>query len=321
MPEEDDHTHNNDAEQSTSTPLVPSTSTSLPDSLINPTASLHYWTSTPATLSGITGGYPQISLIDLRGSKSFLNKLRRLHPPSTASATTTLGNPNRQKQERHRSPTGQFTSSSSSSGVATRKRLKLGLDAGAGIGRVTDGLLREVCEAVDAVEPVAKFVDVLKHQSKTATEGRLGEVFEVGLESWPPEEAEPRAEADGRKKEKKTYSLIWNQWCLGHLTDVQLVGYLSRCARHLAPPADAGWIVVKENLSTHPQDEDIYDELDSSVTRTDAKFRALFEQAGLSVVRTELQTGFPKGLGLFPVRMYALRPRKWAEGEGAGDTW
>ncbi|CCF36602.1 hypothetical protein CH063_08135, partial [Colletotrichum higginsianum] len=39
--------------------------------------------------------------------------------------------------------------------------------------------------------------------------------------------------------------------------------------------------------------------------RVDEKFRALFEQAGLRLVKTELQRGFPKEL--FPVRMYALK--------------
>ncbi|KAF7513815.1 hypothetical protein GJ744_007866 [Endocarpon pusillum] len=51
-------------------------------------------------------------------------------------------------------------------------------------------------------------------------------------------------------------------------------------------------------MSTDPSGGDIYDELDSSVTRTDAKFRHLFAEAGLEVVRSESQTGFPKGLGL-----------------------
>jgi protein N-terminal methyltransferase len=58
------------------------------------------------------------------------------------------------------------------------------------------------------------------------------------------------------------YDLIWNQWCLGHLTDAQLTEYLKKCARGLRPD---GWIVVKENMST--SDKDVFDEVDSSVTR------------------------------------------------------
>ncbi|ERF71308.1 hypothetical protein EPUS_03462 [Endocarpon pusillum Z07020] len=236
---------------------TPATHTPPPDSLISPTASLDYWSRTPASITGMLGGYPQISLTDLRGSRSFLTKLRR-------------------------GPSGSFTPSS-------HKRLKLGVDCGAGIGRVTDGFLR--------------------HVARWRVGGRAGD------------------HGDGDK-----YDLIWNQWCLGHLTDSQLTAYLRRCVHILQPAPDpdsdstsndngvgegggGGWIVVKENMSTDPSGGDIYDELDSSVTRTDDKFRRLFADAGLEVVRSELQTGFPKGLGLYPVRMYGLRPKKerWRE--------
>jgi protein N-terminal methyltransferase len=40
--------------------------------------------------------------------------------------------------------------------------------------------------------------------------------------------------------------------------------------------------------------------------RLDAKFREIFQKAGLNLKRTELQRGFPKEL--YPVRMYALQP-------------
>lgn len=224
-----------------------------PDGLIRHEDSLKYWDSVTPDVNGMLGGYPQISRIDLQGSKNFVNKLRRLAAPQTA-------------------PQG---------------KLKLAVDCGAGIGRVTDGFLSLVAETVDIVEPVENFVKVLK-TSKLKEEGRIGDVFAVGLESWTPE---------------KAYDLIWNQWCVGHLTDSQLVAYLQRCSEALSK---GGWIVVKENLSTHKYGEDVFDDLDSSVTRSDQKFRDLFAQAGLRLVKSELQTGFPKGLGLYPVRMFAL---------------
>ena len=52
--------------------------------------------------------------------------------------------------------------------------------------------------------------------------------------------------------------------------------------------------------------EDIFDETDSSVTRTNEKFHKLFKEADVRCLKTELQRGFPKGL--YPVRLYALRP-------------
>lgn len=91
------------------------------------------------------------------------------------------------------------------------------------------------------MEPVVKFTDALKDLDG------VGQIFNVGLEKWSPE---------------GQYDIIWNQWCLGHLTDSQLVAYLVRCGATLLT---GGWIVVKENLSTG--EHDLFDETDSSVTR------------------------------------------------------
>lgn len=167
--------------------------------------------------------------------------------------------------------------------------LNLGVDCGAGIGRVTEGFLSQACETVDVVEPVENFARVIR-DSSLRIDGKVGDVFVTGLENWTP---------------AKRYDLIWNQWCVGHLTDSQLVEYLIRCKGGVS---EAGVIVVKENISTSDDGEDIYDEVDSSVTRTDHKFRALFKEAGLNLIKTEEQSGFPKSLRLFPVRFYALRP-------------
>ncbi|GKT47905.1 alpha N-terminal protein methyltransferase 1 [Colletotrichum spaethianum] len=150
------------------------------------------------------------------------------------------------------------------------------------IGRITEGFLLDVAEQVDIVEPIAKFTAALLEKPG------VGSVFNIGLEEWQPLEG-------------TTYDLVWNQWCLGHLTDDQLVDYMRRCKQVVAP--NDGLIVVKENLST--SGVDLFDDVDSSVTRVDEKFRALFEQAGLRLIKTELQRGFPKEL--FPVRMYALK--------------
>ena len=102
-----------------------------------------------------------------------------------------------------------------------------------------------MAENVDVVEPIAKFTAKLQDVSGVRS------VFNVGLEDWKPSDPTIR------------YDLIWNQWCVGHLTDAQLVQYLVTCREVLNP--NGGVIVVKENLST--TDEDAYDTIDSSVTR------------------------------------------------------
>ncbi|GAB1743608.1 hypothetical protein NU219Hw_g534t1 [Hortaea werneckii] len=174
------------------------------------------------------------------------------------------------------------------------KKLRRAVDCGAGIGRIAEGFLTHVAETVDIVEPVKSFTD------QVLGKPGIGAVYNVGLEAWFPD----RREEEGQDQ---PYDLIWNQWCVGQLTDAQLVDYLKRLPACLSA---GGWIVVKENQSNDPFGQDIYDEVDSSVSRTDTKFRRLFNDAGLRLVATELQKGFPKGL--YPVRVYALVPDRRA---------
>lgn len=167
------------------------------------------------------------------------------------------------------------------------KPLRRVVDCGAGIGRITQGFLKDVCTVVDIVEPVEKFADEARRRLNG--EKALGDIYVVGLESWVP---------------TNKYDLIWNQWCVGYLTDEQLVGYLKRCKEALT---EQGIVILKENLSTVIENEDTFDDVDGAVTRTDEKFRNLFKKAGLTLLKTEEQAGFPKSLGLMPVQLYALR--------------
>ncbi|KAI8966826.1 AdoMet dependent proline di-methyltransferase-domain-containing protein [Daldinia sp. FL1419] len=223
-----------------------------PDSLISAEDGRKYWSAIDPDVNGMLGGFPAVSRVDLRGSRSFLAKLG-------------LGR---------------------SKGV---KAVERALEGGAGIGRITQGLLVDVAETVDVVEPIAKFTAALQGLPG------VGRIYNVGLEEWRPEEG-------------VEYDLVWNQWCVGHLTDQQLEEYLRRCSGVLSVGEDGktkGVIVVKENLSTSP--EDLFDAEDSSVTRQDETFRRIFEDAGLRIIRTEIQHGFPHEL--YPVRMYALKPK------------
>ncbi|RDA86967.1 hypothetical protein CP532_6721 [Ophiocordyceps camponoti-leonardi (nom. inval.)] len=226
-----------------------------PDDLISREAGRRYWENTSADVNGMLGGIPSVkgfgsvSRIDLQGSRAFLAKLGIVR------------------------------------NKAGPKPLTSALEGGAGIGRITQGLLLDLAEEVDVIEPVSKFTDVLSG---------VRNVFNVGLEEWKP-------------KPGTQYDLIWTQWCLGHITDDQVVKYLELCKATLTP--GRGIIVFKENLS-NSGDADVFDETDSSVTRRDETYRSLFAKAGVKVVRTELQRGFPESANtrLLPVRMYALKP-------------
>ena len=246
---------------STTTPTIPSQ----PDSQISHTDQLDYWTSQPADINGMLGhhkGLPQVSRVDLRGSKSFVLKIQRLSNPSKSTTSPT-------------------------------PKLNLIADVGAGIGRITKNLLLNLSHKVDIVEPVPKFTEALLPSNFTPseTQGSVAQIYNIGLESWIPES-------------HKRYDVIWIQWCLGHLTDKQVTATLQRLRPNLA---DKGWIFIKENVSTDPHGEDIFDDEDSSVTRSEDKLKMLFKEAGYAILRHEVQTGFPRGW--YPVKMYALRPK------------
>lgn len=242
--------------------------------------------------------------------------MRKLHPYSPSALSSPA--PNDEDDDK---------------GSSSPALLERGLDIGAGIGRVTSGLLSRLCMTTDVVEPQAAFAAQVPLQ-RMAGPGALGEVYVCGIEEWVPLNMEGQmggtreGETGGKRRQ---YDLVWAQWCLGYLRDEALVTFL----RNLSGRRDGragigegegegrgdregylkqgGWIIVKENVSTtvvegkdgKSETVDVFDELDSSVTRSDATFRRCFHEAGLRVVRSELQKGFEKGL--LPVRFYALR--------------
>ncbi|EPX72666.1 methyltransferase implicated in translation [Schizosaccharomyces octosporus yFS286] len=156
-------------------------------------------------------------------------------------------------------------------------------DCGAGIGRVTEFVLLKVASHVDIVEPVEKFVS----QAKVHLQDKPCSFICTGLQNWTPE--------------KNRYGLIWNQWCLSHLTNDDLVAYLIRCSEALS---ENGVICIKENVSSFTES---FDKEDSSVTRTDDSFRKIFQMANLVIIAESLQHGFPDEL--YPVKMFALVPK------------
>jgi protein N-terminal methyltransferase len=168
-----------------------------------------------------------------------------------------------------------FISHHTIKGLLTASSYGHALDCGAGIGRITKELLSKVFAKTDLVEPVESF-----HREVTEGEylrpereaGKIGQMFTMGLQEFTPE--------------KGKYSIIWNQWCLGHLTDEDLIEYLKRCKDGISP--NGGVIIVKENLTSG---KDLYDAVDSSVTRSEESSREIFSKAGLKIIHTQTQHG------------------------------
>lgn len=275
----------NGAQEDSEAPSTAGIAANENDARITTAEQNEYWAQQSVDDNGMLGGYPQVSRVDIQFSRNFLHKLRRLHPASERT--------------------------SRSSDEKTKYAFGNCLEVGAGIGRVTLGLLSSICGKIDIVEPLERFTAVLTAQdSPIVKSGQLRRVYNVSLQDWTADSTpsyEVGLDADGEvespNEKKVRYDLIWNQWCLNYLPNPALVRYFRSLIPLLAPD---GWIIVKENISTADGGEDTFWEEDSSVTRTDANFKLCFEQAGLMIVRTQLQTGMPKIL--LPVRMYALRP-------------
>lgn len=82
--------------------------------------------------------------------------------------------------------------------------------------------------------------------------------------------------------EEEGYDIIWCQWCLGHLSDTELITFFKACKAALRPPIipEGGYdsegdrmkslIIVKENTCFNEEDGGsaiVFDPEDSSVTR------------------------------------------------------
>ncbi|SNX83052.1 related to TAE1 - AdoMet-dependent proline methyltransferase [Melanopsichium pennsylvanicum] len=109
----------------------------------------------------------------------------------------------------------------------------------------------------------------------------------------------------GSQAEPVTYDLVWAQWCLQHLSDKDLIAFLQRSKAALK---EGGIIGIKENVCTEEADgtERVwYDDEDHSITRSTKAYERVFNEAGLEIVKCEIQFGMPAEL--FVVKMWALR--------------
>ena len=181
-----------------------------------------------------------------------------------------------------------FRSLNTSTNVRTRA-----LDVGAGIGRVTADVLLHLVTDVVLVEPVLAFIQQglsrarasaldasttprvswpgLADQSKSVTflQDTLQQfhplfphhsTFHDRIGYQPPRPTDDIG---------KGFDVIWCQWCLGYLTNPDLVDFLKRCHAALnAHPRSL--IVVKENVCCDASDQsaqEMFDDQDSSLLR------------------------------------------------------
>ncbi|KAI0933087.1 hypothetical protein AcV7_004666 [Taiwanofungus camphoratus] len=270
---------------------------------------IEYWASQPASYDGVLGGFGSGSLprVDTLGSRQFLLYLMP-ELSIVPSAVRPLPRP------------GQS---------ARRTRA---LDVGAGIGRVTSDVLLHLVSDVVLVEPVESLVNeaLARGQASTTTPPKSGSslvrwkgILEMTksvtfvqetLQAFDPSQPLSSAKTLGHVgyehptgDSESQFDIIWCQWCLGCLSDSDLVAFL-KCSRKSLRDRHTSLIVAKENLCSDTAEGEprtVLDETDSSVTRSDLAWKKVFKDAGLQLVHEQIQHGFPDGL--YAVKMYALR--------------
>ncbi|KAG5645244.1 hypothetical protein DXG03_006661 [Asterophora parasitica] len=270
---------------------------------------IEYWNTQPATYDGVLGGYGTGTLprIDSLGSRLFL---LYLYPElSTVESSFRPLEPKLPRRTR-------------------------ALDVGAGVGRVTSDVLLHLVSDVVLLEPVTPFVQeaLARGRASTSTEPRqrgqhpwkgiADQTKSVTILQGTLQEFDPLnphrvkfLDRVGYQPPRPTddinvgFDVIWCQWCLGHLSDPDLVSFFRRSHAALREKEKGrSLFVVKENLCQDNADGSactLFDEQDSSLTRSDKAWKNIFDQAGLRLVMEEVQHGLPEGL--YVVKMYGLR--------------
>ncbi|CAE7215162.1 unnamed protein product [Rhizoctonia solani] len=283
------------------------------------TLGLEYWDTQEATIDGVLGGFGEGPLprVESLGSRQFLmsvrndlcrvpSVLRRLDAPA-------LDAPRRRARALDigagRPPFVTHTPSDT--------------QGDSGIGRVTACTLLPLVDDVVLVEPAEHFISKamddapdwqgISDLTKSVT------FVQMPLQSFDASQPVPADSfrigcgADLSNPEVG-YDVVWCQWCLGHLTDTDLVKFLKQAKMALRAPEDprhprsAGVIVLKENTTEDGENGEpvsIYAEDDSTFTRSDAAWKRVFKEAGLSLIKEEVQEGLPEGL--LEVKSYCLR--------------
>ena len=107
-----------------------------------------------------------------------------------------------------------------------------------------------------------------------------------------------------------SYNLVWAQWVLGHLTDTDVVGLLSRCRAALRP---GGAVGVKDNTAEKRDCDQgggryLLDEENAAVIRSHKHMQTLYKLAGLKLAHWTLQTGYAPRLRTAPHAPPGIRP-------------
>lgn len=156
------------------------------------------------------------------------------------------------------------------------------LDCGAGIGRISKNLLCPMFAVTDVMEPIPHLLEKAKEELKDLSTGHFL------LESME------------KIVFTEKYDVIVIQWTAIYLTDDHFAEFLAKCQAALN---EGGIVFFKENTAS--QNKFLVDKDDSSLTRSDAHYKAIFAAAGVKCIKEAFQKEWPADL--FAVKMYALQ--------------
>lgn len=176
--------------------------------------------------------------------------------------------------------------------LAIRPELKLDIaaDCGAGIGRVSKHFLLLRFSHVHLIEQSPRLLS--NSQSYIGEDSSRTSCIVQGLQDFSPE--------------INSYDVIWIQWVIGHLQDIDFINFFRRCVKGLRP---GGVVILKDNCCESWTF--VLDRSDSSLTRSRDYMHLLFKLSGLSILKETKQENFPSEL--YPVYMTAL-----TDGGGCG---
>ena len=190
-----------------------------------------YWSGEAATNDGMLGGFADVDVADTADSLKFMKRCGALPESQRNGGSRVIraldvgAGMYLPLTAYHLPPSSHHSPLATRHSPLTAHRSPLATRAG--IGRVTNGPLLQLADTVDLLESDAKFVE----RAKGALAWAAPRVERFHCQ--PMQEFVPEA---GR------YDLIWIQWCVGCLTDDDLVLFMGQCKAGLAP---GGVIVIK----------------------------------------------------------------------------
>jgi protein N-terminal methyltransferase len=161
-------------------------------------------------------------------------------------------------------------------------------DCGAGMGRVTKNFLLPRFQHVDLIEQSPRLSAATNTYIDAPEDQQRITCIVQGLQDFNPP--------------PNTYDVIWVQWVIGHIFDLDVIQFFKRCAAGLKPN---GLVVLKDNIASSGYTF-VVDKEDSSVSRSLPYMKLLITLAGLKIDVETVQTGFPKILT--PVIMLSMSP-------------